>query len=379
LDEVAGTLRENGIEVPLYTNQKQFLAFLNWKVVGRSLDSVGLNLCMPDLVPGRQALSVSWFIRLQRMRAQHFPWSPEYQAGWIGFDKMFGVITPEHGLYMGLLGAALGLRGMSFFMFVERDDWNWSPVNSFGKRRPRRHGAYTQLVDVLSTLEPDEQLADVGLLWSLREHREHLAATTAGWEDLFKHWMDLEEEKENSRWWRTFLAFHDQDADFGLVDLTDVDTDWPRVIVYAGDGNLDETEIAALESALAGDRTLLIAGRLDPVLQERLAASAELIACRPDEVWQTAKRAGARAFVEASGGAWSFAYAGDEGVTTVFVINAGDEPTRTELVGDLVTQDMHWVELLSGRSARGSLRDAISECGEILPAKTAYVFRLDRR
>lgn len=377
LDTLVETLRANGIDVPLYTNQKQFLAFLDWSVAGRSLDNVGLNLCMPDLVPGRQALTVSWFIRLQRMRRNHFPWSPEYQAGWIGFDKTYGVISPEHGLYMGLLGAALGLRGMSFFMFVERDDWNWSPVNSFGKVRPRRHAAYRTVVDVLKTLEADEQFADLALLWSLREQREHLAATTPGWEDLFKHWMELEEEKERPRWWRTFVRLHAEDADFRLVDLDSDAGDWPQVLLYAGDGPLNEAELARLAGALAEGRVLIAVGRLDAADHARLSERGSVIRCRIDEAWRSAQEAGANAYVTASGGAWSFGYGAAEGTRTVFVLNPGERPARTALSGDLCSRAGRWEELVTRRSGRGTLNEALAACDRLVPPKTVYVFRIE--
>ena len=377
LDTHAATLREHGIEVPFYTNQKQFLAFLDWKRVGESLDSVGLNLCMPNLVPGHQALSMSWFIRLQRLRESEFPWSPEYQAGWIGFDEMYGVISPEHGLYMGLLGAALGLRGMSFFMFVERDDWNWSPINSFGKVRPNRFAAYRELVAVLRELEADSHLADVGLLWSLRGQRAHLANTSVGWEHLFKHWMELEEPKEELGWWRAFERLHEADLDFKLTDSGTDPQSWPRVLVHAGAAAPSTEEIERLATALAGGRTLLSSGRLEPQQMARLSEAGNLVLTSEQELGASIAAAGGVSFVEAGPGLWSFAYRAEGGESFVFVVNPGEEMREVSLAGSLVSgEGGEWEELLSEARGDGGLAAAAASLGPSIGPKRAWVLRL---
>jgi hypothetical protein len=369
LDALAGTLRSNGVDVPFYTNQKQFLAYLNWKTVGRSLDSVGLNICMPNLVPRSQALTMSWFLRLQRARGG-FSWSPEYQAGWIGFDEEFGVISPEHGLYMGLLGAALGLRGMSFFMFVERDDWNWSPVNAFGKIRPRRFAAYKQLVTVMRQLSADRQIADAGLLWSLSEHRQHLAATTEGWEDLFKHWMALEEDKEPGRWWATFQRLQAADADFRIVDIAADVRDWPPVVIFAGGGAVEEADLAALAAALDAGIKVVAVGRL-PI---GLRPHSGVFPGTPATAWGLATAAGAKRYLESSDGSWSIAYAEPAGSTVVFVVNPTPNVVPIELGGELAASGTGWTDLLTGELGSGTLGAAFA--GRVLAPNTVRVIRV---
>jgi len=371
LDGFAQVLREGGIEIPMYTNQKQFLSYFDWSSVGRSLDSVGINICMPNLVRGRQALAMSWFVRLQCSRPG-FPWSPEFQCGWIGFDEYFGVISPEHGLYMGLLGAALGLRGMSFFMFVERDDWNYSPVNSFGKVRPARFEAYRRLVAVMKALEPDRHLADVGLLWSLSEHREHLAATTEGWEDLFKHWMEFEEGKEAPRWWSTFTVLHEQDADFRVIDISSDVGGWPPVVIYAGDGNLSQPESAQLEAALNAGIPVVAAGRLPP----SLAGRAGVHPATPGTAWSVSTGAGAATYLQAGDGLWSFAYEEDGGTICVFVVNPTDSAIPATPGGRISQYGESWSDLLSGARGWGTLSAAIGATGALIEPKTARVVRL---
>jgi hypothetical protein len=376
LDTLAETLRESGIDVPFYTNQKQFLAYLDWRCVGRSLDSVGLNLCMPNLVPGRQALTMSWFIRLQRMRAE-FPWSPEYQAGWIGFDEKYGVISPEHGLYMGLLGAALGLRGVSFFMFVERDDWNWSPLNSFGKIRPTRFAAYGTLVSALRELEADVQLADVGLLWSLEEQRAHLAETSEGWEHLFKHWMELEEPKERSRWWRLFEELHATDEDFQLVDLAGDPETWPRVLVHAGSDALTDEQLERVRGGVAGGARLILSGQLPPTQVSALREAGTVDERVDGQLADALAAAGATRYVSAGPGLWSLAYRTPAGATTVFLVNPGAEARPARPEGSVTAANGGWRELVTGASGSGGLEEAVAELGPLVPPKTVWVIRLE--
>jgi hypothetical protein len=269
---------------------------------------------------------------------------------------------------------------MSFFMFVERDDWNWSPLNSFGKIRPARYTAYRKLCGVLGALAPDAALADVGLLWSLREQRRHMAAGTDGWEDLFKHWMLLDEPKESATWWRTFTRLHDTDTDFVLVDDRDDVDGWPEVIVYAGGTAPDGEEIARLEQALRAGRTLVCAGRLTAQQQTRLAGAGQVIAAAPRDVPDAAAGAGARRYVRASEGLWSFAYEDlDEPVMTVFLVNTTPEPRTAELEGELADQSFMWRELVSGRTGSGTLRAAVEDLGSLVPSNDAYVLRLERR
>jgi hypothetical protein len=373
---VTAALRDAGITVPVYTNQKQFLAYLDWERAGAGLDSVGVNLCMPNLVPGAQALAMSWFLRLQRAR-RGFPWSPEYQAGWIGFDEIYGVISPEHGLYMGTLGAALGLRGMSFFMFVERDDWNWSPVNSFGKVRPTRYEAYRRLCGVMAELRADAALADVGLLWSLRDHRAHVARGVEGWEDLFKYWMLLEAPKEAPAWWSTFAALHEADADFVLTDTrTDPDA-WPRVLVHAGD-EPEDAVLASMEHALQAGRTVVCAGRLTAVQRSRLERAGAVVDADPSRVWTAALSCGAASYLATGGPVWSFAYADLEGPgRTAIFVNTGTSAAPVDAAGAVTDAGAGWRELVSGRSGEGNVAQALRQLGGWLAPKTGYVLRLD--
>jgi Glycosyl hydrolases family 35 len=376
MEFVTGALRDAGISVPVYTNQKQFLAYLDWDRAGSGLESVGVNLCMPNLVPGAQALAVSWFLRLQRARPG-FPWSPEYQAGWIGFDEMYGVISPEHGLYMGTLGAALGLRGMSFFMFVERDDWNWSPLNSFGKVRPTRYEAYRRLCGVMAGLRPDALMADVGLLWSLRDHRAHVARGVEGWEDLFKYWMLLDAPKEAATWWSVFAALHESDADFVLTDTRRDPETWPPVFVHAGE-EPEDAALASMERALQSGRTLVSAGRLDRGQRARLARAGTVVDADPSGVWSAALRAGAATYLASGGGLWSFAYADLEGPgRTAMFVNTGTSAARIAATGTIADAGSRWRELVTERAGDGNVAAAVRELGGWLPPKASYVLRLD--
>lgn len=256
VDWAAREYRRAGIEVPLYANEKQMLAYLDWPRIGRNLDTTGMNLYTSDLLPDEHFMAASWTCRLHAAR-HAFAWSAEFQAGWMSTDSENVWISPKHGAFLGLIGLALGLRGMAFYMLVERDDWFGSPINSVAKVRPERYVEYQRLIDCLRMMPPDDmQAADVGLVWTMEDHQLHLGSRGGSWADLFKGWIQFEEPKEGPTWWAAFRLLHDEDVDFRLFDPS-LDQPPPRVLIWAGGLGLSEQAWIGLSAAVRSGTTIL--------------------------------------------------------------------------------------------------------------------------
>lgn len=315
--------RTAGIDVPVYTNMKQLLSYIDWPAVADELDSVGLNICMPRDMPGEQSLVARWFYMLQRAQFA-FPWSAEFQSGWIGLDDVFGFITEEHSEYMPMAAMAAGIRGMSFFMFVERDDWNWSPVNSMGKVRPGRYSRFKRVVRSLRALpQLDTHLADTGLVWGRHDHQRTYIERDRDWSELPRHWLMVDEEKEPAEWWRTYTSLCAADADFRLWVPGVSPAAAPPFLVYAGGPAAPRNFLESLAAAVDNGSILVLvtdlptrdlAGSSDPDMVRiagRLGERATRVA--PDGLNQALTELGARRTIHASApDVWTFAYqAGD--------------------------------------------------------------------
>ncbi len=336
--------RDAGIEVPTYTNMKQLLSYIDWPAVLPDLDSIGLNICMPGDMPGDQALVARWFYMLQRAQFA-FPWSAEFQSGWIGLDDVFGFISEDHMEYMPLAAQAAGIRGMSFFMFVERDDWNYAPVNPMGKIRPGRYERMKRAVRSMRGLrQNDELLADVSLVWSRTDHQAVYMERDADWSELPQHWLWVDEAKELPAWWDTYRALTSADVDFDLhLPTLDVRSAH-RIVVHAGGPLATHEHAEALARSLdEAEATVFVTpfprrdltGRPDPVLAalaDACETAPSAIRCDPREVAEMVRSLGAHDYVRAlDPGVWTFAYSDDTGAIVIGVWNASAMASRSPI------------------------------------------------
>jgi len=323
--------------VPIYTNMKQFTHYIDWRAVENVVDSHGLNLHMPNAWPGDQKLVASWYCRLLRARVR-FPWAPEFQgATGIGLDHIFGILDANQGRFTSLLAMAFGLRGLCYYVFVERDDSHYAPISPIGKVRPQYAG-FREAIGVLKQLRPDRHLARVGLLWSLDHNRAQVASRFPNWRNLYDIWIDMAEPKELGPWWQVFRDLHDQDVDFDIAPL-DQSLDDYNLLIYAGPDFARRSDLERLQAWLASGGTLVVTTALptrsvDPAEKERgLFGLAQAIGQSPNVVlrpWgrltDVLEQVGAQSAIRAQRpGLWTFAYRDDEG-WTLFVANVGTQP-----------------------------------------------------
>ncbi|MFQ6079012.1 MAG: beta-galactosidase, partial [Thermodesulfobacteriota bacterium] len=340
---------EEGIEVPTYANIGQFLTFQDWTGEEKIVDSVGIDNYMPSMLKGDQSLVVSWYYRLARARTR-FPWSPEFQAGiWVGMDKEFGIINGEHIEYMGLLALTLGLRGLSYYMFVDRDNWHYSPLNERGEKRPS-FASYQKVIQIAKSLGKGTHLADVGLVWHPSHNRAFVSRRYADLKDMVRYWMDFDGPKEEERWWRTFRTLHRLDVDFDILDPTVSNLKKKvlillsaeflglvQVLIYAGDDFLDPESMGKMARFVREGGKLIVASNL-PVkdsslrhsdemvrLKRQMEASGRVQIVEPEGLKGALKATDFTHYIQTDHeGVWSFVYR-DEGALVVFMVNTMDE------------------------------------------------------
>jgi hypothetical protein len=330
-----------GMDVPTYTNMKQLLAYIDWPAVGPELDSIGMNLCMPRDLPGDQAVIANWWYRLHRARFP-FTWAAEFQSGWIGLDDKFGFISESHSEYMPMSAQAAGLRGLNFFMFIEREDWTAAPVNINGKIRQGRYDRFKRVVSSYRGLNPtDEHLADVGLVWNQQDHQSIYIESDRDWSTLPDHWLNVDEKKEPPAWWATFRELLDADVDFRLWIPGVSPGTPPKILIHAGLPVSTREHYEALATVVSGASALLavtplatrsLNGRIDPRIAELSSSAIEggkVIPCQPAEVVRVLTSLGARVHARSDKrGVWTYIYRDPDGGMVLGVWNSLGDPYK---------------------------------------------------
>lgn len=347
------------IGVPFYTSNKNMMHFIDWRNIEDTVDCHSFAHSMPLLWPGDQKLVASWYFRLFRARTK-FCWAGEFHGG--DFEARahaFGVLTPEHTRFSSFLAMALGVRGLCYYMFVDRDNSVFSPISPLGQVRPRM-AAFRDAIRVLKELRPDEHVASVGLLWSLDHHRCLAATRFDDWRNLSAICTEYAEPKELPPWWAVFRRLHELDVDFDIAPLDQL-LDAYRVLIYAGPDFARREDLERLRRWVERGGKLLVV----TALPDRTASGKDLseitatIRENPNVIsrswggWEGALDAlGAPGGIQAlSSGLWTFAYRHDEGAT-LFIANVSTTRRQARIrLGEAFLSDVQ------GATARDLLTD----------------------
>jgi hypothetical protein len=254
-------------------------------------------------------------------------------------DDAFGFISEEHSEYVPMAAQAAGIRGVNFYSFVERDDWNYSPVNATGKVRPNRYEAFRRVVASYTGIgQRDEQLCDVGLLYSLADHQAIYFKSARDWSTLADHWAMFDEPKASAGWWRTFRALVEADVDFRLWIPGVSSGTRPRILVHASLPIEAPEVLERLATAITQtERVVAVTdiasqtpgGIVSAAVRQAVAAAAgegRLVQCSSEDVVEVVASLGAKTYVRADyGRVWTFLYRGEDGSVVLGAWNAGDE------------------------------------------------------
>ena len=351
------------VGVPFSTSSKTVMHYIDWRVVESDLDSFAQVIFLPYLWSGDVKLVASWYLRLCRARFK-FPWTVEFIGGSPdGLAEIFGLglIRPEHHRFTPLLSAALGLRGLSWYMFVERDSFIFCPISPIGQIRPNMAG-FRDAITVLKRLCPDRHFATVGLLWSKNHHRCHVATQIQTWHNIpGEIGRRYDQSRELGPWWDVFRRLHEKDVDFDVVPL-DQELDGYKVLIYAGPDFAQRAEMERLQVWLDKGGTLIVTTALPSrsidgsELTDIAAAirSAPTVIARPwGRLEETLEQVGAQHAIRAEAtDLWTFAYRDNEG-WTLFIANVGSIAVSAGVhLGPMVMDDARGrtaIDLLDGR------------------------------
>lgn len=260
----ANVLRASGVDAPIVANVKHGLAYFDWRAVSEAVDLTGCNNYFDDPREPEEFLNLVWWYGLQRTRLGH-NWAPEFWCGkWLELGQDTSIFDPHHYEYVVMLGIAAGLRGANFFMFVERDDWHYSPVSAIAKPRPNLLQPFSRILPLMNALQADERLVAVGLIWSLADNQELLVEKHQDWTTLSSTWWEDDRPKEHKAWWDSLRSLVDADVDFRLVDADHPNLEGLDVLVKAGAGTVSNVLAAELEPWVAGGGIVVLAGDESP-------------------------------------------------------------------------------------------------------------------
>ncbi|MDB4956740.1 MAG: hypothetical protein JWO36_4309 [Myxococcales bacterium] len=126
-------------------------------------------------------LAVARSTALARANGEPLPWSPELQAGiWRSPGEQVAYPDPtaeEQELYY-LAALAFGLKGLNFYMLVNRENWEFAPIDPAGAVSAHLTGVRTivRLIAQLPEFGEFEPVSPVALAWQVSYARDAYAA-----------------------------------------------------------------------------------------------------------------------------------------------------------------------------------------------------------
>lgn len=172
------TLRELGIDLPLYTNTIAVHSNEPWAAMEHI---AGLNGV--DLYPSRdfhhpeehrKYLEAARYLRTYSC----LPYVAEFEAGvWHGaqVESQVGAPDPNHYRMAAISAMLAGVVGWNWYMLANRDNWSMSPINEWGRTRPDLYQAFAQIAALYRTLDPATLEKEIGIAATL-DPLHHAAA-----------------------------------------------------------------------------------------------------------------------------------------------------------------------------------------------------------
>lgn len=151
------TLREMGVDVPIYMNTIAVHSNEPWAEMERIAGLTGT-----DLYPSngfhhpeehRKYLEAARYLRAY----SRLPYIAEFEAGvWHGahVEPQVGALEPNHYRLAAVSALLAGAVGWNWYMLVNRDNWYMSPINEWGRVRPDLYGAFQQITALYRQIDP---------------------------------------------------------------------------------------------------------------------------------------------------------------------------------------------------------------------------------
>jgi len=238
-----GMYRDHGIDIPISLNVYPRFTPQNYVQFQAVAGLVGFDVFPANLIPrGWRWFEYDAFVEMTRYlcASVQTPFAAEFGLGSShGHHYETGVITGQHLRYQALLALALGIKGFSWYMFVNRDSWYFAPVDENGEVRRELYDLAVDLVKIFKELSPPtmRRITSTCTVW----YRPHM------WRSML----------DNVSPWRYISeALGGCDVDYEIWDLeSSIDHSKPLAL-YAGYDFMDETAQKKLLQKIEAGMTL---------------------------------------------------------------------------------------------------------------------------
>lgn len=159
-----------GINVPIYLNTYPFFYAHDWSSLQNECDAVGIDLYPTSELSEDQHEFRKYCDKIRYLgNVSKLPFIAEFQAGiWHGRHYEVNVLTGSHYRMITLSALLAGIKGWSWYMLVNRDNWYMSPINEWGRVRGELYDVFKQMVTLFKKMDPTtlEKVVDVGVTFN---------------------------------------------------------------------------------------------------------------------------------------------------------------------------------------------------------------------
>jgi beta-galactosidase len=237
LKEIYNLYKKQGIDVPIFANLVGWYWPQNWERLKKVVDLVSMDTYYQNLLPGDLYAA---FTKLYKLFAgtSKFPTAVEFQCGvWDPMVKITGVMSERHFYFTTMVAFACGLKGISYYMLVNRDNWYFAPINEWGKIRNDAVKVVNRTTETLEKLsfENLRRTTKIAVAW-YAPHTEHFLFTGKKQVHLeFRH-KDISRmpfAEDYPQGWDLYRSLTRAGIDCDVISLTG-EREWPEFLVYGG-------------------------------------------------------------------------------------------------------------------------------------------------
>ncbi len=147
--------RDLGVDVPIILNTYSGVESQRWADLEQIADIVGPDIYPSNEFAHRRNEHRNFLDAVRYTRTySRLPYIPEFQAGiWDDWLADVQVLTPNHYRLVCLSALMAGAVGWNWYMLVNRDNWYLSPINEWGRTRPKLFEAFKQIVSLFEAID----------------------------------------------------------------------------------------------------------------------------------------------------------------------------------------------------------------------------------
>ncbi|MHB9022890.1 MAG: beta-galactosidase [Armatimonadota bacterium] len=251
--DYAAMLRARGVTLPLFLNSNGTPDSHDYLGTQQHLDFMGLNLAMSYMIPlphyGLLENSCKYVSSTSRWPVMNEQSTGAYARGWV---TKLGPMDGEHLQRFSVIEAANGIKGITYYMFMDRDMTGRSPLSETGKPSDAYFGVFHQQRALLRAGFPaTKPQAKVALCW----HHALAGGMHATIPNL--DWVEVRAYKPDDNplngYPGLFYALLGRDADFAVADINHADVlHGYELLLIPGCAEMDAEEYARIQAY--GDR-----------------------------------------------------------------------------------------------------------------------------